>query len=111
MLNMFHPSIQDYARNITGTAILVITALLLILNEFQKVYLLGLFKNPLYAYHKKIQKSFLLYIVSQFLQVGEWKSLETGIWWSAVYFSVRLLFNIDVALLKIIIVFIWYDCV
>ncbi|XP_042893871.1 pecanex-like protein 4 isoform X2 [Penaeus japonicus] len=61
---------EDYARNITGTAILVITALLLILNEFQKVYLLGLFKNPLYAYHKKIQKSFLLYIVSQFLQVG-----------------------------------------
>ncbi|XP_047499050.1 pecanex-like protein 4 [Penaeus chinensis] len=61
---------EDSARNITGSVILVITALLLILNEFQKVYILGLFKNPLYAYQKRIQKSFLMYIVSQFIQLG-----------------------------------------
>lgn len=82
---MFHPSLQDSARNITGSVILIITALLLILNESQKVYILGLFKNPLYAYQKRIQKSFLMYFVSQFLQLGKWETLEICKVWRVLW--------------------------
>ena len=62
--------LQDSARDITGGVVLALAVLMLVVNEVQKVYLLGLIRNPIYTHHKKIQKSYLLFFFSQFLQVG-----------------------------------------
>ncbi|XP_069945486.1 pecanex-like protein 4 isoform X2 [Cherax quadricarinatus] len=61
---------QVPAQNAVGICLLIITATMLIVNEIQKVYILGFIRNPMFIYYKTFQNSNFLYIYSQLLQIG-----------------------------------------
>ncbi|XP_042223472.1 pecanex-like protein 4 isoform X2 [Homarus americanus] len=61
---------QVPAQNTVGGGLLVITTTMLLINEIQKVYFLGIIRNPLFKYHKALQHSNILYIYSQLLHIG-----------------------------------------
>nr|XP_045605475.1 pecanex-like protein 4 [Procambarus clarkii] len=62
---------QEPAQNAVGICLLAITAVMLVINEVQKVYIMGILRNPFFVYHKTFQNSNFLYIYSQLLQVGK----------------------------------------
>ncbi|XP_068230069.1 pecanex-like protein 4 [Palaemon carinicauda] len=61
---------QVSARDAVGSVVIFLALSVLILNELQKVYILGLIRNPLFAHRKIFQKSSLVYMASQLLQFG-----------------------------------------
>ncbi|KAK7068275.1 hypothetical protein SK128_016758, partial [Halocaridina rubra] len=60
---------KSNSRDAVGSLVVVIAFSTLILNELQKIYLFGVFRNPVYAFCKRLQKNSLLYIISQMLQI------------------------------------------
>ncbi|XP_064120786.1 pecanex-like protein 4, partial [Macrobrachium nipponense] len=61
---------QVSARDAVGSVVIFLALSVLVMNEFQKVYVLGLIRNPLYVHRKIFQKNSLLYMTSQLLQFG-----------------------------------------
>ncbi|XP_076042751.1 pecanex-like protein 4 [Oratosquilla oratoria] len=65
------PSLFKHSTmNIVGGGVILIAAVMLAVNEIQKVYIFGILRNPVFIYHKEIQQSTIVYIFSQFLLIG-----------------------------------------
>ncbi|KAK3867388.1 hypothetical protein Pcinc_027147 [Petrolisthes cinctipes] len=62
---------QEPARAVLGVAVVVVTVTMLVINEAQKVYLLGLVRNPLFpACHRLHASSTTIHILTQMLHIG-----------------------------------------